>query len=279
MKILFWLLLIVSVPVSLFTSFVFYVSRGLGLAYGALGEAVCIAGMAAVVVCAVCAVLGVIKLRRGMVKKAVAFVLAGLVYCGLIYAATFAEEYLYTKRLEQSIAERNEQMYGENWDSEPVIVGIPEHYQTVLNKYYAVVRDRWPADRLMDLGALAMADYYGDASLDNVGFALLDLNGDGVDELVIGAVARGDQQGNEIFCIYSNPENPLYSINSVEGNVYYLHAGTADGTYEVEVAGMDLAWVIEPAAEENVFDFNAREGAMDPAGRMTLALTPFSQYK
>ena len=169
--------------------------------------------------------------------------------------------------------------YGENWDAAPAIEGIPELYQEVLNKYYAVVRDRWPADQLMDLGAVAMADYYGDSSLDNIGFTFVDLNGDSIDEMVIGTVAHADQQANEIFCIYTDPQNPHYSISSVEGQLYYLRSGKADGTYEVEIAGEDVAWVIETAQSENVFDFYHREGAMDPAERMTLAMTPFSQYK
>lgn len=50
-----------------------------------------------------------------------------------------------------------------------------------------------------------------------IGFALMGLNGDNVDELVIGAVTNADQKGNAIFCIYTNPENSLYAINSVEG--------------------------------------------------------------
>ena len=181
--------------------------------------------------------------------------------------------------MKRDIAKRNEQMYGEGWDAAPAIEGIPEMYQEMLNKFYAVVRDRWPADDLMDLGAVAMADYYGDTSLDHIGFALMDLNGDSVDELVIGRVAQADQQENEIFCIFSDPENPYYSISSVEGQVYYLHSGEADGTYEAEIIGHDSAWVIMPAESENIFEFTYREGAMDPAGRLTVDLIPFSRYK
>ena len=131
----------------------------------------------------------------------------------------------------------------------------------------------------MNLGAVSMAEYYGDAPLDNIGFVLMDLNGDKVDELVIGAVAQAEQQGNEIFCIYSDPQNPSYVINGVEGKLYYLHSGEAAGTYEAEIVGRDSAWVIETAESENTFDFNLKEGAMDPAGRMTLDLIPFSSYK
>ena len=279
MKILFWILAILSVAVSLFVSIVCYMSLGLGLTGTGIGEVVCIVGMLAAVICIICTVLGIKRLRKGDAKKAVVFAVAGLVYCGIIIGGIFLDDAVDTMLLEKSIAERNEQLYGENWDAPPAIEGIPALYQDVLNKYYAVIRDQWPADRLMDLGAVPMAEYYGDAPLDNIGFVLMDLNGDKVDELVIGAVAQAEQQGNEIFCIYSDPQNPSYVINGVEGKLYYLHAGEADGTYETEIVGHDSAWVIETAERENTFDFNLKEGALDPAGRMTLDLIPFSSYK
>ena len=279
MKILFWILAILSIAVGLFVSVVCYMSHGLGLTGTGIGEVVCIVGMLAAVICMICTVLGSKKLRKGDAKKAVVFAVAGLVYCGIIIGGIFLDDAVDTLLLKKSIAERNAQLYGENWDAPPAIEGIPERYQEVLNKYYAVIRDQWPADRLMDLGAVSMAEYYGDAPLDNIGFVLMDLNGDKVDELVIGAVAQAEQQGNEIFCIYSDPQNPSYVINGVEGKLYYLHSGEADGTYEAEIVGHHSAWVIETAERENTFDFNLKEGAMDPDGRMTLDLIPFSRYK
>ena len=279
MKILFWILAILSIAVGLFVSVVCYMSHGLGLAGTGIGEVVCIVGMLAAVICMICTVLGSKKLRKGDAKRAVVFAVAGLVYCGIIIGGIFLDDAVDTLLLKKSIAERNAQLYGENWDAPPAIEGIPERYQEVLNKYYAVIRDQWPADRLMDLGAVSMAEYYGDAPLDNIGFVLMDLNGDKVDELVIGAVAQAEQQGNEIFCIYSDPQNPSYVINGVEGKLYYLHSGEADGTYEAEIVGHHSAWVIETAERENTFDFNLKEGSMDPDGRMTLDLIPFSRYK
>ena len=279
MKILFWILAILSIAVGLFVSVVCYMSHGLGLTGTGIGEVVCIVGMLAAVICMICTVLGSKKLRKGDAKRAVVFAVAGLVYCGIIIGGIFLDDAVDTLLLKKSIAERNAQLYGENWDAPPAIEGIPERYQEVLNKYYAVIRDQWPADRLMDLGAVSMAEYYGDAPLDNIGFVLMDLNGDKVDELVIGAVAQAEQQGNEIFCIYSDPQNPSYVINGVEGKLYYLHSGEADGTYEAEIVGHHSAWIIETAERENTFDFNLKEGAMDPDGRMTLDLIPFSRYK
>lgn len=279
MKLLFWILAVLSIPVGLFMSFFSVLCDGLGLTFTVIGDIMLITGKFSLVVCIVCAVLGIIRLRKGDLKKAIVCTLVALGYCAAIVVGMLIDDAVHTVQMDKRIAQWNEQKYGENWDAAPAIEGIPELYQEVLNKYYAVVRDRWPGDQLMDLGAVAMAEYYGDASLENIGFALVDLNGDNVDELVIGAVAQSDQQGNAIFCIYSDPENPHYSINSVEGNVYYLHSGETEGTYELEIVGRDMAWVIEPAQSENTFDFNPREGAMDPAGRMTLALTPFCQYK
>ena len=279
MKVFIWILSILSICVGLFLSIVSYVSHGLGLDGTAFGEVVCFMGIFALVVCIVGAVLGIIKLRKGNVKKAFAFVLMGLGYCAALGACMWIDDAVHTMLLEKRVAELNEQQYGENWDSAPAVEGIPVLYQEVLNKFYAVVRDRWTADRLMDLGVVSMPDYYGDAPLDNIGFALMDFNGDGVDELVIGAVAHAEQQGNAIFCICSDSENPFYSINAVEGDVYYLHFNEADGTYEAEIAGRDMAWAIKPAEQENTFDIDLKEGAVDPNGRMTLALTPLSQYK
>ena len=279
MKILFWIFAVLSIPVGLFMSIVGFFGGGLGLYSTVIGQMIYILSTLSLLVSIVCDVLGIIKLRKGNVKKAVLLALAGVAYSAIILASMFIADAVDSMRMEREFAERNEQMYGEGWDAAPAIEGIPELYQEVLNKYYAVVRDRWPAEDLMDLGAVGMADYYGEASLDNIGFALVDLNGDRVDELVIGTVAQADQQGNEIFCIYTDPENPFYAINSVEGNVYYLHSGEADGTYEAEIVGLDSAWVIETAESENTFDLDIKEGAMDPARRLTLAMTPFSQYK
>ena len=74
-------------------------------------------------------------------------------------------------------------------------------------------------------------------------------------------------------------DNPHYYINAMEYDVYYLHSGETAGTYAVEIAGCDAAWLIEPADAEHTFDFTYWEGTMDPSDRMTLDLIPFSQYK
>ena len=278
MKILFWVLAILSIPAGVFMSIVCSASRGLGLTYTIIGDVVCIAGMFAVAVSVICAVLGIIMLRRGNAKKAVAFALAGVVYSGIILAGVFMDEAVDTMLMKKEMEKRNDQLYGENWDAPSAIEGIPKLYQKELGKYYVVIRDKWSSDQLMDLGVVAMPDYYGDVSLDNIGFALMDMNGDSVNELLIGTVDPAEEGGTVIFCMYSNPENPFLNLTSTEGETYYLHPGEADGTYMAEISGADAAWLFRVEEGEGISDVIYQEVALNPDDRLTLEMIPFSSY-
>lgn len=279
MKILFWILAILSIPVGLFVSVVSHFAGGLGFYSTAMGKVICLAGVLSVVVSVVCAVLGIIKLRKGNAKAAVVLALVGLVYSGAMIGGMLLDDAVDSAQMEKDIAERNEQQYGEGWDAAPDMEGIPELYQEVLNKFYAVVRDEWPTDQLMELGAMTMPEYYGDASLDNIGFTLMDVNGDGINELLVGTTAPVEEGGTAIFCMYSDPENPFINLQTFENEIYYLHAGETDGSYLMEIGGMDAAWQLNIEEGEAIVCIDYVEGAMDPAARLTLELIPFSQYK
>ncbi len=285
MKILFWILAIASLPFGFFMSVVSCFADGLGLALTQFGDVVNIAGMFSVVVSIVCAVLGMIKLRKGNVKKAVIFALVGVAYSGIILAGMYIDEAVHTVMMERDIAAREEEMYGEGWDSAPAIDGIPELYQEMLNKFYVAVRDEWPSDQMMDIAATQMENYYGNASLDNIGFILMDVNGDGVDELMIGTTAPVEEGGTAIFCMYSDPECPHDTLNGVEGKIYYLHPGET-GTHMAEIGGSYVPedgikgyWLLGAYEDDRIVDINFQEGTLDPANRLTLEMIPFSQYK
>ena len=278
MKILFWILTILSLIAGLFVSVVGYFAEGLGLYSSMIGKIFCMAGILSVAVSVVCAVLGIIKLRKGNVKKAVVLALVGLVYSGVMIGGMFLDDAVDTVRMENDTADRKDEMYGENWDSAPAIEGIPELYVEVLNEIYAIAKDELDGD-LMNFGVVAMPNYYGRAPLDNIGFTIMDVNGDNVNELVIGTAAPVESGGTAIFCIYSDPENPFSSVSSIEGETYYLHSGEAEGSYLAEIDGRDAAWELIALEGESIVDINYVEGAMDPAGRLTLEMIPFSQYK
>ena len=142
MKILFWVFAIVSVLIGAFVSMIGYFANGLELAGTAIGDVVYVAGMFSTAVSIVCVVLGIIKLRKGNVKKAVAFALVGVIYSVVMLAGMYIDEAVHTKLMEKDIANRKEEMYGENWDSAPAIEEIPELYAEVLNEVYAMAKDQ-----------------------------------------------------------------------------------------------------------------------------------------
>jgi hypothetical protein len=287
MKILFWVLAILSIPVGLFTSFFTYVSDGLGLVHNIIGEATCLVGRFSVIVSLICLVLGIRRLRKGEVKKAVVIAVVGLAFSGVVCAGVLIDEAVDTVQMEKDIAERNEQLYGEGWDAAPAIDGIPELYQEVLNKFYVAVRDEWSGDQMIGMSTIEMEKYYGDASLDNIGFILMDVNADGFDELMIGTTAPVEEGGTAIFCMYSDPENPHDTLNGVQGELYYLHSveggayvAEIGGSYMPEVGDTKGAWLLHAYNEgEKFVGIDHYEEALDPAGRLTLEMIPFSQYK
>jgi hypothetical protein len=242
--------------------------------------------MFSVVVSIVCAVLGIIKLRKGHVKKAVTFAVVAVAYPAVILAGMYIDDAVHGVLMERDIANRNEQIYGENWDAPPAIEGVPEFYQEVLNKFYVAVRDEWSGDQMIGMSTMEMEKYYGDASLDNIGFILMDVNADGFDELMIGTTAPVEEGGTAIFCMYSDPECPHDTLNGVQGELYYLHPGEG-GTYVAEIGGSYMPevgdtkgyWLLGAYEDERIVDIMHQEGSMDPTGRLTLDMIPFSQYK
>ena len=250
MKLLFWILAVLSIPVGLFISIVSWFAEGLGLSGTGIGVVVCFAGMFSVVVSIVCAVLGIIKLRKGHVKKAVTFAVVAVAYPAVILAGMCIDDAVHGVLMERDIANRNEQIYGENWDAPPAIEGVPEFYQEVLNKFYVAVRDEWSGDQM------------------------------------IGTTAPVEEGGTAIFCMYSDPECPHDTLNGVQGELYYLHPGEG-GTYVAEIGGSYMPevgdtkgyWLLGAYEDERIVDIMHQEGSMDPTGRLTLDMIPFSQYK
>lgn len=67
---------------------------------------------------------------------------------------------------------------------------------------------------------MSMPEHYGDVSLDNIGFALKDINSDGNEELMIGTVAPVKEGGTAIrkirFLILSpQKERPIICILTI----------------------------------------------------------------
>ena len=279
MKIIFWLLAVFSLIIGLFSYVVSAAADGLALFSTQFGKIMCLVGQCSLIVCIICVVIGIFQLRKGKLKRAIAFVLAGILYCAVIFGGFLIDEAVGFKRHEASVTAYYEQLYGKGWDNPPAIAGIPRHYQTVLNEFYVVIKDNH-TEHLISLGAACMPSYYGDAPLDNLGFALIDFNGDGVDELLIGTTAPVKEGGTAVICIYSDPDNPFAFPSSIEGETHYLYAEETNGSYLIETSKSDTVWVMNPAEKDKLLDVSDYQGkALNAADRLVFDLIPFSQYK
>ena len=79
-----------------------------------------------------------------------------------------------------------------------------EQYGDVLDKYYAALSEKWDGQKLSSDGLSQLSLYCQEGNaLENVGYAFLDVNGDGVCELMIGAI-HGDEFVNKmLFELYT----------------------------------------------------------------------------
>ena len=90
-----------------------------------------------------------------------------------------------------------------------------------------------------------IANHYEGNALDNVGYALKDLDGDGKDELIISAVSK-EASGGMIYDVYSAlNENVVHVISGHERNRYYLQ-WLEEGAYmianEASSSAFNSAW-------------------------------------
>ena len=105
---------------------------------------------------------------------------------------------------------------------------VPEAYATVIGEYYTVLNEDWDAARVMEQGLNYMvADSFFDATLEDIGYAVMDLDGDGREELVVGSLKEDEFFGKLIFSLYTLDSDgaPQLLIDSTERNRYYYAGG------------------------------------------------------
>ena len=76
----------------------------------------------------------------------------------------------------------------------PLEKPVEEIYAQQVERYYTAVSDRWDKEACFAHEMSPMAAYYYEGNaLENVGFAFLDLDGDKIRELVIGAILNAEK--------------------------------------------------------------------------------------
>ena len=98
-------------------------------------------------------------------------------------------------------------------------------YADVFATYTTLLTEGWGGEELMahDLPLLIMY-CVGDAPFDNIGYLLLDVDGDGTQELLIGTLASDEFYAPIVFEMYTlNPEGSVVRVfSSQERARYYL---------------------------------------------------------
>ena len=107
-------------------------------------------------------------------------------------------------------------------------------YAEQIGRYYTALTEKWAEDKYFENEMSALpAYYYEGEALDNVGFGFIDLDNDGNQELVIGAIqnAELDPVVFEIWTLVDG--KPVMLVQSGARNRYFLQFAEEDNAWYV----------------------------------------------
>ncbi len=111
---------------------------------------------------------------------------------------------------------------------------IDKVYTQQIDRYYTAISEQWDEIACLDHEISPLvAHYYDGKPLDNVGFTFMDLDGDGIWELIIGAIQNAEQNPLvfEIWAIQNDA--PVMLAQSGSHNRYYLQYAEEDNLWSV----------------------------------------------
>ena len=152
---------------------------------------------------------------------------------------------------------------------------VEQAYAVVIGEYYTA--QRWNGAELMEDGLNYMAaDCYGDAPLENLGYAIADIDGDGVQELLIGTIKADEFYEKMVFSLYTLDENGINKLvfDGTERNRYY-YAGENRFANLGSSAFNDSFETTVKLQEGEMIDMTYTTA---PADYVQPELTPFSQW-
>ena len=119
-------------------------------------------------------------------------------------------------------------------------------YKEQMDLIYQALSKEWSIDKYFenDISSL-ISNHYDGNPLENVGYALKDLDGDGKEELLISAVSK-DASGGMLYDVYSAPNGKVvHVLSGHERNRYYLQ-WMEEGAYmianEASNSAFNSAW-------------------------------------
>ncbi len=107
-------------------------------------------------------------------------------------------------------------------------------YPQQIRRYHTAISQQWDADAYLEneMSPLAIS-YYNAKPLDNVGFTFMDLDGDGIWELIIGAIENAEQNPLVLEIWGLKDDEPVLIAQSGTHNRYYLQYAQEDNLWSV----------------------------------------------
>ena len=101
---------------------------------------------------------------------------------------------------------------------------MPEAYQGVLDKYKAMITEKWDVSKAFDEGMSSMVTEFCDmGAQDQIGYTLYDLDADGQPELLIGETDTELPENRIIFDAYTVKDGEAVQLfESEDRNRYYV---------------------------------------------------------
>lgn len=141
------------------------------------------------------------------------------------------EEENRVEETEQKENDKKEPAITEPETEETEFAGDENSYEAVLAKYRRALEEKWDPGRLMSEDISILLSYcYEGSPLHNVGFCLLDMDGNGTEELLLGEIAGDEFVDGMLFDVYSLADETLiHLVSGSERDRYYLMEEEAGG--------------------------------------------------
>ena len=130
-------------------------------------------------------------------------------------------------------------------DEEAASTEMPELYQEVLDTYRKAIQKEWDTTDLAERElSVRLANYYGESAEDNLGCWLVDLDDDGVREMLIATTTGDDAQILDGYTIVNGTAAHIFSAD--ETTAYYVKADHTiaciqeDGSFSCEFIHYEL---------------------------------------
>ena len=150
---------------------------------------------------------------------------------------------------------------------------VPAVYEPILQQYRTALGENWTGQQLVDAGLNFIIK---DVPPEAVGYAVDDLDDNGIPELAIGTISGDEFYGKLIFELYTLDDHgdPVQIFSSIERNRYYYAGGIRFANTGSSGAGSSYVTTLKLEGE-GLVDMTY---TTDPADYVQMELTPLAQW-